>query len=469
MIERFRTSALALFDSSQPLLLAVSGGVDSSVMCHLVHAIHQPFAIAHCNFHLRPDECDRDETFVQSLAQRYRVDYYVAHFATEEYASQHSLSIEEAARNLRYTFFAEILQGKHQPKLVGGQPVADGVVFKPSVCPQLIATAHHRDDATETFFINLLRGSGIMGLHGIRSQKGNVVRPLLSFSRNDIITYARQNGIAYVVDSTNASDAYLRNKIRHQLMPLLRRISPQVDEMMQANISRFSEVEKLYREQVRYQLRSFELDPSGVNRIDIAQMRALNPQRTLLFELLKSFHFTPVLIDQLMPLINSDGFQPGRQLFSSTHRLLIDRTQVFISPLPASKTDEVLQLSLSDCLASADALQPPFPRLRFSQLETLPGSLRLPKNQALFDCSQLHFPLILRRWHQGDRFLPFGMKGSQLVSDFFSNQKFSLLEKEKAWILTDSDNRILWIVGYRTSDIAKVTPSTSSLLFLTLE
>ena len=468
MIDCFLKDTRSLFDSSQPLLLAVSGGVDSSVLCHLVNSIGQPFAIAHCNFHLRPQECDRDELFVQSLAQQYKVDYYVAHFATVEYATQNSLSIEEAARELRYTFFDEILQGHHNPKLLGGQPVSECDSVSTPIKPQLIATAHHRDDATETFFINLLRGSGISGLHGILAKKGTLVRPMLRFGRKEILTYAHQNNISFVEDSTNSSDAYLRNKIRHQLMPLLRQVAPQVDDVMQANIQRLSEVETLYYEQVRYQLREFHLDPMRVNSIDIRQLRNLHPQRTLLFELLKDFRFTPSVIDVLLTIINNGEQKSGRQLYSATHRLLIDRTKIFLYPKEMVDEVDSINLELTDCLNYHNTQKSPYPELRFSIVDSIPTQLRLPPSQVLFDIDKVSFPLVVRRWKEGDRFIPFGMKGSQLVSDYFSNQKFSLLEKAQTWILTNSNDQILWIVGFRASDIAKVTTQTKQVIKVTI-
>ena len=274
----FIESCNGLFCRGQKGLVAVSGGVDSSVLCELMHRAGFAFAMAHCNFHLRPGDCDRDERCVRGLEVRYGVEVHVAQFDTEDYAREHGYSVEEAARKLRYDFFVGVMD-------------REGLDY--------VATAHHRDDATETFFINLLRGTGIAGLHGIRPRNGHVVRPLLSFGRDEIEDFARQHGLRYVEDCTNDSLVYRRNQIRHRLMPLLRELSPGIDATMQRNMARLRDVECVYRRAVD-KLREDVVTVNGdVASIRIEDIMALEPRRTLLFELLSPYGFNGAVVDDL--------------------------------------------------------------------------------------------------------------------------------------------------------------------------
>ncbi len=431
-----------LVAKGQRVLLAVSGGRDSVALCHLVARAGFPFAIAHCNFHLRPGDCDRDEEFVRSLADSYRVPCYVAQFDTNSYASDNHLSIEEAARNLRYAFFEEVRQHNGY---------------------DLIVTAHHRDDTIETFFINLLRGTGISGLCGIPARNGNVVRPMLPFGRDDINRYVSENNLAYVDDATNFQPLYLRNRIRLQLIPLLRQLSPSFDTTMQDNIARLTDASMLYGSAVEAVRQRIVFHGDGRVSIPIDELNRLSPLNTYIYELLRPFGFSPSTAAQIAESLKS---QSGKQFFSHTHRLVKDRNLLLVSPLVGEMADDIIvqRDSLRDDVATPFVVPVNSSCLKLQVKSTFAYPPHLETDEAWFDFEQLRFPLTVRRWHHGDRFVPFGMKGSRLVSDLFSDLKMSLVDKENSWILCDATGTILWVVGLRAAAVARVHPATKKVL-----
>lgn len=454
-LQDFIKSARNLFCPEQKGLLAVSGGIDSTALCHLMHQARFAFSIAHCNFHLRPGDCDRDEYFVRELAKRYGVNLYVAQFDTYAYATQYGQSIEEAARNLRYQFFNDILDGKVEPQWKA--PDSD---VKESLA--YIATAHHRDDSTETFFINLLRGTGLAGLHGIPSVNGNIVRPLLPFGRDEIEQYAQMNGLSHVEDFTNATTAYKRNQIRLQLMPLLREIEPNIDRAMQQNIARLSDAEKIYQSYIALVRGQVLVQKEDGYSIAISEIEKLSPQRTLLFELIREFGFSISQVDEILKGLHS---QSGLQFYSRTHRIVKDRTQLLVFRFtPSPESDNlIIEKKNSNVLLSNGNV------MRVSLIANYPSfEPSKSKDTACLDAEQIQWPLVVRHWKEGDRFRPFGMKGTRLVSDYFSDQKFSLIEKEQALLLVDSKDTILWIIGHRVAHYP-IKPSTKNILILTIE
>lgn len=425
-----------LFPTGQQVLLAVSGGIDSVVLAHLMHAAGYPFAIAHCNFHLRPGDCDRDQAFVRALADRYQVPFHVIQFDTLGHAAAHRLSVEEAARNLRYDWFRTLCRTHAYPAVL---------------------TAHHRDDAAETFFINLLRGTGLSGLHGILPVQGLVVRPLLPFGRTQIEDYARRHGLDHVEDVTNASLLYRRNQIRHTLLPLLRQLQPSADDALANTIAHLQGVERLYAALLQpLRQRLVQPLPDGTVRVSL-RLDALgdllpNPgpaQRSqLLFELLRPYGFNASTVSDI-----AECRTPGRRFLSPTHAALLDRDLLLLRPLSAAPADTPVAL-----------------RVETLRADTCTIDFRhLPPNQALFDADTLRQPLSLRHWRRADRFQPLGMpQGTQLVSDFFTDHKYSLVDKERQLLLVDASDRILWIVGRRTAHPFRVTPSSRSLLLVTV-
>ena len=421
-----------LFPTGQQVLLAVSGGIDSVVLAHLMHSAGFPFAIAHCNFHLRPSECDRDETFVRQLAADYAVPFHLAHFDTHDHANTHHQSIEQAARQLRYDFFEQLLQQHHYAAIL---------------------TAHHRDDSTETFFLNLLRGTGLAGLHGILPVQGHIVRPLLPFSRHDIETYATQHQLRHVEDSTNSSLDFLRNQIRHQLMPLLRQLQPAADHTLHQTIQHLQSTEQLYQAllaPLRDQLLLAQSDGSYHLELCTPLSSTLNLQshpsirQQLYFEILKPFGFNADTIANIL-----SASQPGKTFLSTTYTAYLDRGKLILRPT-LTPTESLPPIHLNT--ASPESFDPK----------------NLPTNQAAFDVDTVKPPLRLRHWQPGDRFQPLGMPhGTQLLSDYFSDHKFSQPDKLTQLLLVDADDSILWIVGHRTSHPHRITPNTR--LILTVE
>ena len=424
-----------LFPTGQQVLLAVSGGIDSIVLAHLMHSAGYPFAIAHCNFHLRPGDCDRDEAFVRSLAQEYDVPIHVAHFQTDEYARTHGLGTEDAARRLRYEWFADLCRDKGYPVLL---------------------TAQHRDDSNETFFLNLLRGTGLTGLHGIQAVNGLVVRPLLPFSRADIEEYAHRHDLLHVEDSTNATLLYRRNQIRHRLMPLLREIQPAADEAVSHTVANLQSTERLYRALLApLRNRLLTTMPDGTLCLSL-DFSALFPAETdrdrlsaqLLYELLHPYGFNAAMVSDIM-----SAETPGRRFHSPTHTALFDRGSLLITPRQAQQCDVLPAVQLQ----------------MLSAAEPHPDPRSLPTNQLLLDADTVALPLSLRHWRAADRFQPLGMPhGTQLVSDFFSDHKYSLLDKQRQLLLVDADGRILWIVGRRTAHHCRVTTASQRLILVTV-
>ncbi len=436
-----------LFSPQQRGLLAVSGGIDSVVMTHLMHQAGYPFAIAHCNFHLRPGDCDRDEQFVRQLAQRYGVPIFVAQFDTHAYAQSEKLSIEEAARQLRYRYFEQLLEEQHL---------------------DYIATAHHRDDATETFFLNLLRGTGIGGLHGILSRNGHVVRPMLPFSRQQIEDYAWSESLAHVEDVTNSSLTYRRNQIRHQLMPLLRTINPAIDDIMQRNISHLSDAETLYRWAVDEQRRQSFVPQGDTLLLRHADVAGLHPQRTLLYEFLSPFGFNASVVDDVLQL--QGDTQYGQQFSSATHRLTRKAEGLLIEPIgEGQQQEESVSIDRRSVEGNEAMVEYGDERIvfRVCPCEQI-DSLKMPANQALFDTDRLSWPLHLRPWRDADRIVPYGMKGTQLVSDLFTHHHLTSRQKTETPMLCDAQGNILWVVGLRASRLAAVSSDTKTILSITV-
>ncbi len=443
MLQRFTAFAAQqhLFPPGQTVLLAVSGGRDSVVMAHLFHRAGIPFEIAHCNFHLRPGDCDRDEAFVRQLAAGYGVPCHVASFDTRAVAAATGESIEQAARRLRYEFFATLIT--QNSKLL-----------------TLLATAHHRDDSIETFFLNLFRGTGIAGLHGIRprselktqnSKPITVVHPMLPFGRADIDDYVRRHGLEYVEDYTNAELDARRNRIRHQLMPLLREFYPSVDDTMQANIGRLHDTELIYRAYIdELRQRLIQPCPSRIpyldlhmQAIDIAELTATNlPLATLLYELLQPYGFSAPVVADISSALHAP--RTGSCFRSSSHEAVIDRDRLVVAPL-------------------APVVAPTLSVTAVPQ----PSAVGNPQVEYI-DAASVSLPLTVRPWQAADRFHPFGMRGSRLVSDFLKDQKLNVIEKRHVHVAVDADGRIVWVVGLRLDDRFRLTESTKQVLSLSI-
>ena len=431
-----RVSEEHLIAEGQRVLLAVSGGRDSVTLLDLMSRAGYDVGVAHCNFHLRPGDCDRDEAFVRKLAKERGVECHVAQFDTEKYAKEQGYSIEEAARELRYGFFEKV---------------------RASEGYDLIATAHHRDDAVETFFINLLRGTGIGGLHGIKAHNGYIVRPLLAFGRDEIDSYVAEQGLSYVEDYTNSEVLYLRNKIRLHLLPMLREMAPSFDSIMESNMQHLADADSVYRRWMEEQRMRIMLE---ADKIDIKELRRYEPVETILFELLRPYNFNGTVVSQIASSLDS---QSGKQFFSPSHRLVKDRGKLIITKREAVRRSK----KEKEYLIGEDCNTHGLPVLMHMHVQPNSGEMRrLNRNEAWFDREGLHFPLVLRQWRDGDRFRPFGMRGTRLVSDLLSDQKVSIDKKERVWLLCDGDEEgtILWVVGLRAANRAIVSEYTKEIV-----
>lgn len=429
LLQKFREYAQQqhLFPPGQKVLLAVSGGRDSVAMLHLCHRAGIPFAVAHCNFNLRPGDCQRDLNFVEQLAQSLQVPFYITDFDTERYARQHSLGIEEAARLLRYDWFAHICRSQ-------------GLAC--------VAVAHHRDDSVETLFLNLFRGTGIAGLHGILPHANiagvDVVRPMLPFTRDDINRYVDQHRLEYVEDVTNGSLDANRNWIRNDLLPRVRERYPSIGHTVADSIDRFAEVEQVYNNYialarnalVRPLPRRVPTLPQPTQGIRLEAVP--EPRATLLFELLRPYGANAAIVDEIL----GGHLRTGACFSTPSHDLVLDRGTLVLGPRVA----------------------PVEPRLSYAEEHLSNG-----KPGIFVDADTLVQPLSLRLWQPGDVIVPLGFDHRRKVSDVLKDLKLSSYDKRYVWMLLDAEGRIVWIVGLLQSQLFRVTHRTTRVLHICLE
>ena len=418
-------------DDRRPVLVGLSGGADSVALLSVLVRLGYACVALHCDFHLRGEESERDAAFARTFAESLGVPFYQTDFDTVAYAREHHLSIEMAARALRYAWFEETRE---------------------RLGAQAIAVAHHRDDSVETVVMNLIRGTGIRGLTGIRPRNGFVVRPLLCVSRADIVAWLESQGVRYVTDSTNLSDAYTRNFIRLNVLPLLERINPSVREAIARSAEHLSAVASVYAYEIA-RAREEVIVSEGCLSIE-ALCRFPAPE-AILYELLKEYGFSRWVSAEVFNALRKES---GKVFYSKTHRLLKDRAYLWIVPLEreAEKTSFLLD-------PSREIYREPV-GLAFRELLITPD-FQIEKNRrvAYFDADKLRFPLTLRKWREGDWFVPFGMKGRQKLSDYFSDHKFSRIEKEKAWLLCSGD-AIIWLIGERADNRFRIDSGTKRVL-----
>ena len=426
-----------LFYRDEKILVAVSGGVDSVVLLDLLCKMEVECGVAHCNFHLRDEESDGDFDFVKNLADQRGLAFYSKDFDTKKYAAENKVSIEMAARDLRYNWFEQI-RNNFQYKY--------------------IAVGHHADDVAETILINLARGTGIHGLSGIKPKLGNIVRPLLPFTRKQLFEYSEDNSLNFREDSTNAETDFVRNKIRHQIMPVLEEINPAIRNTMTENVRRFREVEQIYNEVIEKNRGELILNKGKDLLISIAKLEKLKAPVSHLFEILSPFGFHHRDVKNIADAIKGIS---GKLFYSSTHQVLRDREFLILSEISENDKQEY---SISEEVSVLDS---PFSMKLSFQDRT--SSFRFPRDLkiACFDANKLKFPLKLRKWQEGDAFRPIGMKGNKKLSDFFIDQKFSIQEKENTWLLC-SGSKIIWVVGHRMDDRVKIIDETTKIYRLEL-
>jgi tRNA(Ile)-lysidine synthase len=433
-----------LFTPADRLLLAVSGGLDSVVLCELVHRADFRPVIAHCNFRLRGAESDRDEAFVRELAQRYGREVVVQHFETQAYAAAQRLSVQAAARELRYAWFRQVTDAWGEK----------GV----------IVTAHQLDDNIETMVMNFFRGTGLTGLRGMLPLQGRIARPLLFAARDELRRFADESNLIWVEDSSNESDKYTRNFFRHQILPLVEQAYPSARGNLADNLSRFRETEALYRDAVDRQKKKL-LEPRGDEiHIPVLKLKKAVPLLTLIYEIFSPFGFTPQQTDAIAGLLDSPS---GKYICSATHRLLKDRRWLILSPLGGGSPLRGGGAAIVVIEKDRSIVDYAGGRLRLDLLPEFSGRPSAESSAAWLDAGQIVFPLLLRPWRPGDYFYPLGMRKKKKLARFLIDQKLSLAEKEKVWVL-EMNKKIIWVVGRRIDDRFKLTNATRQVLRITV-
>jgi tRNA(Ile)-lysidine synthase len=411
------------------IIVGVSGGTDSVVLLHILLSLGYDCIIAHCNFHLRKEESDRDELFVRNLAKELKVPSCFIDFETTKYAEDHRISIEMAARDLRYAWFYELLY--HHDA-------------------QAIAVAHHLDDSIETMLMNLVRGTGLKGLTGIQPRNHKVIRPLLCCSRLEIETYLVRHDLDHIEDSSNASVDYHRNKFRNEVFPLLEEINPSVRQTLYESLNRFEGNLIIYQQAIDKIKLEIIQQKQGLVLMDIDLIKKQAHIPTVMYEFLHPYNFSPALIEQITDKLDGES---GKVFFSDTHRLLKDRKYLVLSLIEENTIDEYW-VEEDDTF-----IELPFQMKISKQIKTSGFEISKELNRIHVDTAKIVFPLKIRRWKEGDTFFPFGMIQQKKISDFFINNKLSLLEKEHSWIL-ESNNEVIWIIGQRLDNRFRVTKET---------
>ncbi|MFA6126953.1 MAG: tRNA lysidine(34) synthetase TilS [Bacteroidales bacterium] len=434
LLDRFKgfVETERLFQPGERLVVALSGGADSLAMVDLLTRIDQPVVLAHCNFRLRGEESDQDEEFVRKISVVYDVPLYVRTFDTVEYAQEKGISVEMAARELRYPWFEEI---------------------RVESSSSLVAVAHHSDDSLETMMINLIRGTGLRGLTGIQPRQELVVRPMLFTNRKEIIDYMAFRGLEYRNDSSNQDTRYIRNRIRHVLLPEMEKINPSFSQTVREEQLLFTQAQKIVEGWMGVKIASLVKRGEEELRIDIGALNGEEFREILLFEIIKPFGFHGRQVPKILAATENI---PGKLFRSRTHTLVIDREDIIVSPqylavaeryyVDPESPDPELPVSFSFKIINDVTHYPP----------------RDP-NIACLDYEKLDLPLVLRRWEKGDYFFPLGMNHAKKVSDFFIDQKINRIEKDRTWILA-SGEQIVWILGHRIDNRFRITGETRYIL-----
>ncbi|WP_420287107.1 tRNA lysidine(34) synthetase TilS [Flavobacterium psychrophilum] len=419
------------FLKEKKLLLATSGGIDSMVMLHLFQKLNYNIAIAHCNFQLRGLESFGDQQFVQEYASKNKIPAFVTHFDTENFAKNYKLSTQIAARELRYNWFYELLETENF---------------------DFILTAHHADDNLETFIINLTRGTGLDGLTGIPEQNEQIIRPLLPFSRSEIEEYTKENSIQWREDSSNASDKYLRNKIRHDLIPILKVLNPNFLDSFLKTQNYLQEAQVMIEDATIMIYQQVAKEDNEIISFDLKKLTQLPNYKSYLYQWLREYDFTAW--EDIYNLVES---QSGKQIFSKKYRLLKDRDFLILSVIK--------ELENEAYFIKTNQKEVKIP-LNFSICKV--NDISSPKNTIIFvDEDKLQFPLTIRKRNEGDSFYPSGMKGKKKLSKYFKDEKMSLIEKENTWLLC-SKNKIVWVIGKRADQQFVANKTTQNIIKLEL-
>ncbi|WP_457619060.1 tRNA lysidine(34) synthetase TilS [Lutibacter sp.] len=434
------------FLKGKNLLIAISSGIDSAVLTHLFYQLNFSISLAHCNFMLRGKESKKDEQFVKELGEELKIPTFTIQFETKKYALENSISTQMAARDLRYNWFQKITEENNL---------------------DFILTAHQKDDVIETFIINLTRGTGLDGLTGIPEVNGNIIRPLLPFDRNDILIYATKNKLHWREDQSNSSLKYVRNKIRHKIVPVLKELNPSLLDSFQNTLENLKGSQQIVKDCVQNVSKTVVSSTNKELHFSIPLLKKLSNPKIYLYELLKNYGFTEW--DDICDLVDA---QSGKFVFSKTHRLLKDRNVLILTNLSNIEESGVFEIK-----ENITKIKYPI-KLKFDKID-IPFDSKNRQNNVFnelifddnntisIDYDKIKFPLTLRRWHKGDYFYPIGLQGKKKISKFFKDEKLSLIDKENTWLLC-SDNNVVWIIGKRLDDRFKVSKSTSTILKIKL-
>ena len=428
-------SEKCLVTEKDKLLVAISGGADSMALLHLLYHLGYEVDAAHCNFNMRGKDSDSDESTVRNYCQSLSIQLYVESFNTEDYAREQGLSIEMAARDLRYTWFKQL---------------------KEKYDYQAVVTGHHGNDSIETFFLNLVRGTGVKGLTGIQFRNGIVIRPLLDFSRSEVENYCEMHSISFVHDKSNDDTKFTRNKIRHEVIPVLQSINPSFFETMRANMAHLKEVEYILESEVERFREAILVDEHDKVIIPISKLEEFPNYRSILFEILRPYGFNSSVVTDILNQLDGTS---GKQFFSNFYRLIKDRHNLLVLP---KQTIREAHFWLNEGESHLDLKTD-------VKIYTKPNDFKFSRDIRCIhlDADLVDLPLLVRKWKKGDVFMPLGMKGFKKVSDFFIDEKYSIVDKEEAWLMV-SGEEIIWVVGHRIDDRFKVSNRTKNILEISL-
>jgi tRNA(Ile)-lysidine synthase len=437
MIEEFKKFITEnnLISPGDKILLAVSGGIDSMVMAHLFQMLDYTIGIAHCNFTLRAGDSDKDEELVRQFASEYRIPFYLTRFETKIFAKQNKLSIQMAARELRYKWFEEIRDNNGY---------------------NLIAVAHNLNDNIETLLINLARGTGLTGMAGMKPVSNRIIRPLLFATRQDILDFRNHFNISFREDKSNADTKYVRNKIRHLIIPVLKDINPSIETTLNETAERFAgfnEIVSTYISQLR---ESISDEKDQFTTLNISRLKKYLLNKAVIFELFKPYGITNSLIISLIKVIEG---KTGSQIITETHRIIKNRKEILVSD--KKNSNETQYIILDDQNFGV------FPGISSAKNVRITETFEIPSDPhvACIDSQKVTFPMIIRKWKAGDHFYPLGMNQKKKLSDYFIDNKYSKLDKENIYIL-ESAGKIVWIIGERIDERFKITGSTKKGLLI---
>ena len=428
-----------LLEDNSSVIVGVSGGADSTALLRVLLTLGYRCIAVHCNFHLRNSESDRDQQFVEELCKNLGVELITCSYDTASYSKQNGISIEMAARELRYADFERIMQERGA---------------------SAICIAHHRDDSVETLMLNLIRGTGLRGLTGIKPKNGHIIRPLLCVSRQEIEDWLKETGQPYVTDSTNLKTDYTRNKIRLELLPLIRNINPNADSSIESTALHLQQAYAFYFNAIEKARKEVAVTDGDVIRIDIDKLKQTPSVQALLFEILSPLGFNDAQITAAAAALDS---QPGTEFTSATHRIVKDRNAFIVSTIGT--------MSLTDTAFYAQSgVSIDLPDGRTLHVDTAPADAPISKDPsvATLNADLINSSLSIRPWKEGDWFIPFGMKGRKLVSDYLTDCKISVAERKKQLVVTHG-NDIIWVVGLRSDNRYRIGKNTTQQLILTIK